>query len=62
MRKFRVIARRWEHGIELHIEGVGVTQSHGVEDAEHMVRDYIETVDLVVSEPFSIEIEFEDKT
>ena len=36
-----VRAVRWERGWELHIEGVGVTQSHGLNDAERMVRDYL---------------------
>ena len=38
---YTVRAKRWEHGWELHIAGVGVTQSHGLDDAEMMVRDYI---------------------
>ena len=25
---YNVIAKRWEHGWELHIDGIGVTQSH----------------------------------
>ena len=36
MRTYSVRAKRWEHGWELHIEGVGVTQSHGLKDAEMM--------------------------
>jgi len=39
---YQVTAKRWAHGWELHIDGVGVTQSHGLHDAERMVRDYIE--------------------
>jgi DNA-directed RNA polymerase specialized sigma subunit len=39
-----VRARRWKHGWELHIEGVGVTQSRNLGGAEQMVRDYIETL------------------
>jgi hypothetical protein len=38
---YRVRAKRWAHGWELHIEGVGVTQSHTLHDAERMARDYI---------------------
>lgn len=37
-------AKRWEHGWELHIDGVGVTQSRTLADAERMVRDYIATL------------------
>jgi hypothetical protein len=41
---YTVTARRWKHGWELHIEGVGVTQSRTLDGAEQMVRDYIETL------------------
>lgn len=39
-----VIARRWKHGWELYIPGVGVTQSRNLAEAKMMVRDYIETL------------------
>lgn len=38
---YTVTAKRWEHGWELHIDGVGVTQSRLLGDAEQMVRDYL---------------------
>ena len=38
---YTVTAKRWEHGWELHIEGIGVTQSRLLGDAEAMVRDYL---------------------
>ncbi|WP_300611064.1 hypothetical protein [Trebonia sp.] len=41
MKTFQVRARRWEHGWELHIDQVGVTQSHSLRDAEMMARDLI---------------------
>ncbi|MQA77071.1 MAG: hypothetical protein GEV10_01080 [Streptosporangiales bacterium] len=41
MSTYRVRAVRWEHGWELHVDGVGVTQSHGLGDAEMMARDLI---------------------
>lgn len=41
MRTYNVRAKRWEHGWELHIEGVGVTQSRTLWDAEEMARDLI---------------------
>lgn len=41
MTAYSVLAKRWAHGWELHIAGVGVTQSTGLRDAELMVRDYI---------------------
>jgi multidrug efflux pump subunit AcrA (membrane-fusion protein) len=53
---YHVTAKRWEHGWELHIDGVGVTQSRGVADAEEMVRHYLELEGL--REPFAVNIEF----
>jgi hypothetical protein len=44
MSTYTVRAKRWLHGWELHIDGVGVTQSRSLGDAERMVRDYIETL------------------
>lgn len=39
---YNVTAVHWKRGWELHIEGVGVTQSHTLESARSMVRDYLE--------------------
>ncbi len=44
MSTYSVRARRWAHGWELHIDGVGVTQSPSLAGAEQMARDYIETL------------------
>ncbi len=44
MTTYVVRAKRWAHGWELHIDGVGVTQSRTLDGAEQMVRDYIETL------------------
>lgn len=44
MNTYTVTARRWKHGWELHIDGVGVTQSRTLAGAEQMVRDYVETL------------------
>jgi DNA-directed RNA polymerase specialized sigma subunit len=44
MSTYTVHAKRWKHGWELHIDGVGVTQSRNLDGAEQMVRDYIETL------------------
>lgn len=41
---YNVTAKRWAHGWELHIDGVGVTQSRTLADADLMVRDYIATL------------------
>jgi hypothetical protein len=40
---YRVTARRWEHGWELHVNGVGVTQCGPLADAERMALDYLAT-------------------
>jgi len=55
---YKVTAKAWEHGWELHIEGVGVTQSEGVEDAEATVRDYLELDDRDSTAPIDITFEF----
>ncbi len=44
MSTYNVRAKRWVHGWELHIDGVGVTQSRNLDGAERMVRDYIESL------------------
>jgi DNA-directed RNA polymerase specialized sigma24 family protein len=41
VKTYHVRAKRWEHGWELHIEGVGVTQSRTLWGAEEMARDLI---------------------
>ncbi len=58
MTTYTVRAKRWKHGWELHIDGIGVTQSRNLGGAEQMVRDYIETLtdgdtsgDTVVIQP-----------
>lgn len=56
MKTYKVTAKRWEHGWELHIDGVGVTQSRGVADSEEMVRHYLELEG--VNEPFAVDIAF----
>jgi hypothetical protein len=42
MRDITVVAHRWSQGWELHIPDVGVTQSRTMQDAEMMVRDYLD--------------------
>lgn len=39
---YPVVAKRWKRGWELHIDGVGVTQSTTLAEAEELVRDYLE--------------------
>ncbi|WP_112135101.1 hypothetical protein [Glycomyces dulcitolivorans] len=55
---YKVTAKAWTQGWELHIEGVGVTQSEGVEDAEAVVRDYLELDGLDADAPIDITFEF----
>ena len=54
MTTYHVTAKRWAHGWELHIEGVGVTQSRTLSGAARMVRDYL-ALDLG-GEPESYEV------
>lgn len=44
MSTYTVTAKRWEHGWELHVTDVGVTQSRTLDGAERMVRDYVESL------------------
>lgn len=56
MTTYRVTATRWTRGWELDIDGVGVTQSHSLADAEGMVRDYIALSLDVPADSFNVEI------
>jgi hypothetical protein len=58
MSTYTVRAKRWKHGWELHIDGIGVTQSRNLNGAEQMVRAYLESLtgrdtsdDTVVIQP-----------
>jgi hypothetical protein len=53
---FKVRAVRWEHGWELHIEGVGVTQSHGLRDAKRMARSYISLMLDIPEDSFDVHL------
>lgn len=53
---YRVRAKRWARGWELHIDGVGVTQSHGLADATEMARSYIVMMRDVAPDTFAIDI------
>jgi hypothetical protein len=56
VKTYSVRAKRSEHGWELHIDGLGVTQSDDLDDAEMMMRDYI-SLDLgVPPDSFAVEI------
>lgn len=44
MTTYTVRAERWNGGWELHVDGLGVTQSRTLAAAKQQARDYIETV------------------
>jgi hypothetical protein len=54
VKTYTVHAKRWERGWELHVDGVGVTQSHGLADAPGMVRSYITM--MTDAKPSSFEV------
>ena len=56
MRTYKVRAKRWARGWELHVEGLGVTQSSSLRDAEGMARDYIALYTDAPPESFTVEI------
>lgn len=56
MKTYHVRAKRWEHGWELHIEGVGVTQSRTLWDAEAMARDLIARREDLPEDAFAMTI------
>jgi len=56
VKTYQVRAKKWENGWELHIEGLGVTQSRSLRDAERMVRSYVAMDTGAATESFGIEI------
>lgn len=53
---YHVTATRWERGWELHIDDVGVTQSHSLSGAEQMVRSYLAMDDYADADTAEITI------
>ena len=53
---YKVDALRWEHGWELHVNGVGVTQSRSLRSAAGMAREYISLVEGI-SDESTIDVE-----
>ena len=49
-------AKQWARGWELHIVGLGVTQSRSLRDAEGMARDYIALDTEAPPESFVVEL------
>ncbi|MGH8940211.1 MAG: hypothetical protein ACRDV2_12810 [Actinomycetes bacterium] len=56
MKTYQVRARKWENGWELHIEGLGVTQSRSLRDAERMIRSYVAMDTGAATDSFGVEI------
>ncbi len=56
VKTYHVRAKRWEHGWELHIEGIGVTQSHTLWDAEDMARDLIARRGNLSADSFAVTV------
>src|SRR5664279_3808529 len=55
-RTYTVDAKRWEHGWELHVEGVGVTQSKSLHSAASVGREYISLAEDI-SDESTIDVE-----
>lgn len=53
----KVIAKAWEHGWELHVEGVGVTQVRTLAGAAQQAADLIETMTDKVMDPDELEFQ-----
>lgn len=53
----KVIAKAWEHGWELHVEGVGVTQVRTLAGAAQQAADLIETMTDTVMDPDELEFQ-----
>ncbi|WP_146252208.1 hypothetical protein [Streptomyces carminius] len=53
---YETVAKRWKHGWELHIDGIGVTQSRTLLDAETMVRDYLAMLLDISEDSFDVRI------
>jgi len=52
---YYLCAKRWEHGWE-HIEGVGITQSRTLRDAEDMARDLISRREDLPEDAFTLTV------
>jgi hypothetical protein len=59
MKRYDVTALRWDHGWELHVGGVGVTQVDRLEDAEQQVRDLIESLDELGASGDDVDVRIE---
>lgn len=55
MTTYEVTAKQWDLGWELHVDGLGVTQSRTLANAEAMVREFI-ACDLDLDDDTSFEV------
>jgi hypothetical protein len=53
---YRVRAKRWAQGWELHVRDVGVTQVRSLARADRQVRDYLESLLDIDTSAISVEI------
>lgn len=53
----KVIAKAWEHGWELHVDGVGVTQVRTLAGAAQQAADLIETMTDTIIDPDELEFQ-----
>jgi hypothetical protein len=56
MNTYKVLAKRWPGGWELHIQDTGITQAHSLRDAEAKARDYIALGTGAPEDSFAVEI------
>lgn len=57
MTDYTVTAKRWAHGWELHIDGVGVTQARSLSTAESTAREYIAfALDIEDENSFAVDV------
>ncbi len=57
MTDYTVTAKRWAHGWELHIDGVGVTQVRSLSTAESTAREYIAfALDIEDENSFAVDV------
>ena len=56
MQTYHVRTKRWKHGWELDIEGVGVSQSRTLRDVEEMARDLIGRREDLPGDAFTVTV------
>lgn len=58
---YTVTAKRWAHGWELHVKGLGVTQTRSLALAERDATDYIESMTDKAPASVTVTPDLEDK-